>query len=142
MKIVVGTERKRKIDTVKRVAQQLTKGLEIVVIGAVAKSEMPETPYDRQTYDGAVNRAKHARVLIADADYHVGLESGLIERYEHIYEEAWCVIIDRANKEYAGYSSGLRLPDFVIKKMDNMKMEHSDVMTILEKEYGKLPADT
>ena len=70
------------------------------------------------------------------------MESGLIERYGHIYEEAWSVVITKDGKEFNGYSSGLKVPDFILNKMDEMKMEHSDVMTIIEDEYGKLPNDT
>ena len=39
---------------------------------------------------------------------------------------------------YSYYFKGMG----ILKKMDDLKMEHSDVMTVIEEEYGKLPNDT
>lgn len=141
MKFVIGSSSKRKIDIAEKVIKQFFND-EISVESFAAKSQMPDTPWDKQTFDGARNRALDSKNNVAEGDYYIGLESGLIERYGHIYEEAWTVIIAKDDKEYNGYSSGLKVPDFILQKMDEMKMEHSDVMTIIEEEYGKLPNDT
>lgn len=142
MKFVIGSQSQRKIKIAEETLDQFFKIDEISVESFGAKSQMPDTPWDRQTYDGARNRALDSKLNIANGDYYIGLESGLIERYGHIYEEAWAVVITRDGKEFNGYSSGLKVPDFILKKMDSLKMEHSDVMTIIEEEYGKLPNDT
>lgn len=141
MKFVIGSESKRKIDIAEKIIRQFFND-EISIESFAAKSQMPDTPWDRQTFDGARNRALDSKNNITERDYYIGLESGLIERYGHIYEEAWAVIITEDGKEYSGYSSGLKVPDFILKKMDDMKMEHSDVMTVIEEEYGNLPNDT
>jgi len=141
MKIIIGSASDRKINVVKKVVGVLF-GKNVECSGYPAKSGQPETPWDKQTFDGARNRALDAMRNVAGADYYVGLESGLVERYGHIYEEAWAIVIDKNNVEHNGYSSGLKVPDFILNKMDEMKMEHSDIMTIIEKEYGKLPNDT
>ncbi len=141
MKFVIGSASKRKIDVAAKVIRQFFDG-SIEVQGFAAKSKMPETPYDKQTYDGARNRALDSKANIQAGDYYIGLESGLIERYGHIYEEAWTAIIINDGKEYYGYSSGLKVPDYILKRMDELKIEHSDVMTIIEKEFGELPSDT
>lgn len=44
------------------------------------------------------------------------LESGLVERFGQIYEEAWACVISSEMNEYFGYSSGLKVPDSIIKK--------------------------
>jgi non-canonical (house-cleaning) NTP pyrophosphatase len=142
MKFVIGSTSKRKIDVAEKIIRQFFNKEEITVEGYAAKSLVPETPWDKQTFDGAQNRANDSKVNNNGADYYIGVESGLIERYGHIYEEAWCVVIAPDNKEYYGYSSGLKVPDLILKRMDELKMEHSDVMTIIEKEFGKLPNDT
>src|SRR3989344_5657158 len=141
MKFVIGSASNRKIEVAKKVINSLFgEGIEFDNFGAV--SSVPDTPYDKQTFDGAKNRALDTKTNKPGADYYVGLESGLIERYGHIYEEAWAAVVAGSEEEFYGYSSGLKVPDYILKKMDDLKMEHCDVMTILEKEHGKLPNDT
>lgn len=142
MKFIIGSASERKIKAAAKVIRQFFDGGDIEVEGYGAKSGMPETPYDRQTFDGARNRALDAMTHIKNGDFYVGLESGLIERYGHIYEEAWAALITSDNKEFFGYSSGLKVPDYILKRMDELRMEHCEVMTMVEKEFGKLPNDT
>ena len=131
----------RKIKITEKVLKQLL-SLGFQLKGYASKSGVPETPYDKETFDGSRNRAMNARKKFPEADWYIGLESGLIERYGHMYEEAWATIIDREGKEYYGYSSGLKVPDYILKKMKDMNMQHCDVMEVIEKEFGKLPNDT
>lgn len=142
MKFIIGSKSQRKIDVTKRVIGQFFNQKDTIVESCDSKSQVPDTPYDKQTFDGARNRALDCISRIGDSDYCIGLESGLIERYGHMYEEAWAAIITKDGKEYYGYSSGLKVPDYILKKMDELKMEHSNVMTIIEKEFGDLPNDT
>lgn len=142
MKFIIGSSSRRKIEIADKVINQFFAKENISLVDFNAESQMPDTPWDKQTFDGARNRALDAKANNPDCDFYIGLESGLIERYGHIYEEAWVVIIDSSGKEYNGYSSGLKVPDFILKKMDELKMEHSDVMAIIEKDYGELPDDT
>ena len=141
MKFIIGSISKRKLSVAEKVIQQFFVEKDISVFCYAADSRMPDTPYDRQTFDGAKNRAIDSKNN-SNGDHFIGLESGLVERYGHMYEEAWAVIITADNKEYYGYSSGLKVPDYILKRMDELKMEHSDAMTIIEEEFGKLPNDT
>ncbi|HEU5114551.1 MAG TPA: inosine/xanthosine triphosphatase [Candidatus Paceibacterota bacterium] len=140
MKAIIGSASERKIKTVERALAPIAPET-VHVLGFKASSGVPETPYDKQTFDGARNRAMHSKEA-GDADFYVGLESGLVERYGHMYEEAWCVVLAKDGAEYHGYSSGLKIPDYVLKRMDELGMEHCDAMTIIEKEHGDLPNDT
>ena len=143
MKFIIGSTSQRKIKIAEKIIGQFfTDQKDILIEGFSAKSLMPDTPFDKQTFDGARNRAIDSKANITDGNYYIGMESGLIERYGHIYEEAWAVVLCDDEKEYSGYSSGLKVPDFILKKMDDLKMEHCDVMTLIEEEYGKLPNDT
>jgi len=142
MKIVIGTQNKRKIDTVKVVIQQILPNEEIEILPYPAKSGVSETPWDNETYDGAKNRALDCISNINNADYFLGLESGLVERYGQIYEEAWACIINSDDKEFFGYSSGLKVPDYIIGKMKDTKMEHWQVMKVLEEEHSLSKDDT
>lgn len=142
-RFVIGSMSKRKIEVAAKVIGQLfSDGADISIEGYAAASGVPETPYDIQTFRGAQHRAHDANVHMPGADYYIGLESGLTERYGHIYEEAWSVVLTTEGKEYVGYSSGLKVPDYVLQKMDELNMQHNEVMTILEQEHGKLANDT
>lgn len=141
IKFIIGSISKRKINAAEKIIRQLFNN-NISIIGYNAESQMPDTPYDKQTFDGAKNRALDSKTHITDKDFYIGLESGLLERYGHIYEEAWAAVITSDGKEYFGYSSGLKVPDYILKRMDELKMEHCDVMTVIEEEFGKLPNDT
>lgn len=142
MKIIIGSSSQRKIDTVKKVFEQIFKNGDFEFVGRATKSGVPETPYDKQTFDGARNRAMFARDDTRVADFYVGLESGLVKRYGHMYEEAWACVTTRGGKEYFGYSSGLKIPDYILKKMNDLKIDHCMAMEIIEKEFGHLPNDT
>ncbi len=143
MKYVVGSMSGRKIETVRKVVLQLFPlERDIEVVGCDVQSLVPDTPYDDETYRGARNRAVHSKEKDPYAHYYIGLESGLVERYGHIYEEAWAVVITHESREYGGYSSGLKVPDYILERMKKENMEHSDVMELIEEEFGKLPNDT
>ena len=142
MKFIIGSASERKIKITEEVILELFEDEKIEIKGYAVISGVPDTPYDKQTFDGAKNRALDSRAHGKDADYYIGLESGLIERYGHIYEEAWAAVIDNDGEEFFGYSSGLKVPDYILHRMDELKMGHSDVMTIIEREYGKLQNDT
>ena len=142
MKFIIGSASQRKIDVAKSVIDEFFKDAATIVEGYASISGVPETPWDKETFDGAKNRATGAGLHVPGADYYIGLESGLIERYGHIYEEAWAVVVTGDGKEFYGYSSGLKVPDYVLSKMDGLKMPHSEVMTILEKEHNKTANDT
>lgn len=141
MKFVIGSASQRKIDVAKSVIAEFFKDAGVVVEGYASVSGVPETPWDKETFDGANNRAIDAWKNVKGADYYIGLESGLVERYGAVYEEAWAVV-SNGKKEFYGYSSGLKVPDYVLKRMEEAKKTHSDIMTILEEEHGKLPNDT
>jgi non-canonical (house-cleaning) NTP pyrophosphatase len=141
MKCVIGSTSKRKIDITEKIIRQFFKDEPIAVTGYNAASLVPETPYDKETFDGSRNRALDAKNHSTNIDISVGLESGLIERYGHMFEEAWCTLLIN-NKEYYGYSSGLKVPDFVIEKMKTHTIPHSTAMAMIEEEYTKTPSDT
>lgn len=140
MKVIVGSTSKRKIDVVKKVFDQYFSDENLEIISHDSVSGVPNTPYDEQTYIGAKNRASDARQA-QSANYYVGLETGMVTRYGILFDEAWACVISKDGNEYFGYSSGLRVPNFILKRMKELTMEHSDAMTIIEKELGDLPND-
>ncbi len=138
MKIIVGTKNQNKIDVVRSTFMEFFSITDIQVIGHNADSKVPEAPHDQETFDGAMNRAKECSE-IGSADYYIGLESGLVERYGNYFEEAWGVIISEAGTKQIGYSSGLLLPSVVVKRMRNGE-KHNDIMADYDKLFN-LPDD-
>lgn len=142
MKIVIGTKSKRKINTVKKVISQILPKVKFEILSYPSISGVSETPWDKDTINGAKNRAKYCKNKFKNADYYIGLESGLVERFGQVYEEVWACILNNDNIEYYGFSSGLKVPDYIINKMNKLKIEHRDVMDIIYKDNDINDNDT
>ena len=138
MKIIVGTKNQKKITAVESLFKEIFALTDLTVTAHDAKSLVPEAPIDEESFKGALNRAKECE-SIGGADYYVGIESGLVERYGNVFEEAWAVIITSSGTEQIGYSSGLLLPTVVTDRMKNGEM-HNDIMADFDKKFD-LPDD-
>jgi inosine/xanthosine triphosphatase len=138
MKIVVGTKNQKKIDVSLRVFKSVLNTEDVTVEGRNAQSRVPEAPYNQETYQGAYNRAVEC-YKEGGADYYIGIESGLAERYGNMFEEAWAVVISHDGTERVGYSSGLMLPKTVVDRM-NAGQKHNEIMAYFDKEFN-LPED-
>lgn len=122
MKVIVGTQNKKKVAAARKVFQEVLSPADLEIVSNNANSGVPEAPFDKETYQGALNRAEACRTI--DGDYFVGIESGLVERYGNLFEEAWAVVIARDNKVFLGYSSGLLLPPVVAARMRSGEQHH------------------
>lgn len=138
MKIIVGTKNKKKVAVVIDVFRSVLGAEDVTVESLDADSKVPEAPHDEETYLGAYNRAIEC-VREGGSDYYIGIESGLLERYGNMFEEAWAVIISDDGSELVGYSSGLMLPKTVVARM-NDGQKHNEVMAYFDKEFN-LPDD-
>ena len=138
MKIIIGTKNPAKIIVVRSVFEKFFNVTKIETISHAADSGVPEAPHGRETFDGAINRA-YACQNNHDADYYVGIESGLVNRYGHDFEEAWAIILTSDGEQRIGYSSGLMLPSIVKKRMENGE-KHNDIMAHFDKKFD-LPDD-
>lgn len=134
MKFVIGTKNPGKMRMVQAVAESIfSEG--IVVEGRDVPSGVPDAPIDEDTFNGARNRAIACSEQ-KDADYFLGLESGLVERYGQFFEEAWVVVISKDGQRFAGYSSGLMLPEVVVRKMKSGQL-HNDIMLEYDKRFNR-----
>jgi non-canonical (house-cleaning) NTP pyrophosphatase len=134
MKILVGTENKRKIDAVRTVLDSIGISDDFVISGCLVPSLVPETPLNEETKQGAINRAKNAQIFDNGHDLYIGIESGLVKRFDEMYEEVWSAVIYE-NKIYTAYSSGIKLPEIVSSKLLVDVSNHQDVMGLLRDEY-------
>lgn len=143
--LVVGATNPIKIEAVRQAVMSLLKPhgeVDLEVVGFATNSKVPDTPYGEQIFEGARNRAEGCRVAVGEATYYVGLESGLANRYGYVFEEVWCYMIHSSGKAFVGYSSGLKVPDSVLLRMEQLKLEHCEVMDLLERERGLPISDT
>ena len=131
MNFVVGSLSKRKLESVERVLKDILIDEHFTIKGYDALSSVPTTPWDKETFDGAQNRALDCKRHI-QADYYIGIESGGVTRYGHIFEEAWCCIVDKKNNKYYGYSSGLTVPNVILKEMTDNNLKHYEVINKLK----------
>lgn len=114
LKVAVGSLNKIKIDATRSAFLRFYKNID--VFGVDVQSGVPEQPREDETRQGSINRAKRC---IGDADYGVGLEAGVFETEDGLYDVQYCSIIDKAGKVTIGHGPGFRYPDAVKEKVEN-----------------------
>lgn len=139
MQIVLGSASKRKL----QIAQTILKEFypDAKVQGKEVSSGVSETPYDQETKMGAKNRAKQVQMLFPDSDFAIGIESGLVKRYGDLYEEAWACVMSKSGESFFGYSSGLKIPESIIREMKK-GTAHADLMNQFDEQLGIKTKDT
>ena len=114
--IAVGSLNPVKIEAVRNVMERIYGSVRIFAVDS--KSGVPEQPFEDETVQGAINRAKGA---IGDHTMAVGIEAGVFERYDGLYDVQHCAVIDSDGKITIGMGSGFRYPDKVAELVRNGK---------------------
>ncbi len=87
-----------------------------VIKAMKAESEISEQPFDEETVEGAVNRAK-AAYTATDADFGIGFESGIFKMGENnLHDIVICAIFD-GEKITLGNSMGFQMPSQAIQML-------------------------
>jgi non-canonical (house-cleaning) NTP pyrophosphatase len=134
MKIIIGTQNKRKLAAVEAVVDSLVGNEGISVSGCSAGSDVRDTPLDEETKKGAVNRARNSMQCEPGADMYIGIESGLVHRYGEWFEEVWVAAVYEGAIVTA-YSSGIALPKMVSEQLTTDVQNHMDIMNALRLEH-------
>ena len=108
--IAVGSLNPVKIEAVRSVMERIYG--QVRIFATDAKSGVPEQPFGEQTPIGAKNRAKEA---INGHTLSVGIEAGVFEMFDTLYDIQYCAILDRDGRYTIGTGSGFRYPDAVVK---------------------------
>ena len=74
----------------------------------MCRAESPPQPFEEQTHQGSVNRAKAA---LGDHDMAVGIEAGVFEMLDGLYDIQHCTILSKDGRITYGQGSGFRYPD-------------------------------
>ncbi len=115
MKIAVGSTNPTKINAAKMAFEKVFPTEIVEVIGIKVSSGIPDQPQgDKQTIEGATNRAKAALEQVS-ADYGVCEEGGMQNIGEQWFETGWCVVVDRKGKIGIGSSIYMEVPQKMMK---------------------------
>ncbi len=115
MRIAVGTDNPLKYQAVRNVLHRLYPKAEFTALKV--DTRMPRQPKgDRQTRQGAANRA-HAARLATHADWGIGIEAGVIQTEFGMMTCAWCAIEDRKGRVGIGGSTNMLLPDEIAEQI-------------------------
>ncbi len=112
LRVNVGSENKIKIDAASNVLAKFYG--EVIIKGIGVKTSIPEQPRGEETSRGAIERA---RLALGDGDLGIGLEAGVFETGDGLYDIQFCAIIDRRGHFSIGHGSGFRYPPEVAEKV-------------------------
>lgn len=104
--IAVGSLNRVKVEAVRCVMERVYGDVRITAVDV--RSGVPEQPFESQTRLGAENRAKGA---LGSHEMAVGIEAGVYEMDDGLYDIQQCCIIDSTGRITRGQGSGFRYPD-------------------------------
>lgn len=126
--IAVGSLNHVKAEAVRGVMERIFGNVRITSVDA--DSAVPPQPFEEETAKGAVNRARNA---LGDHEMSVGIEAGVFEKEDGLYDYQYCAILDRNGKLTIGTGSGFRYPDAVA----DLVRSGCTVGDAMHKIYGK-----
>ena len=106
MDIAVGSLNPVKVSAVRSVMERVYGEVRITAVDV--GSGVPPQPFEGQTHEGSRNRALAA---LGDHDMAVGIEAGVFEMLDGLYDIQHCTIVSRDGRETYGQGSGFRYPD-------------------------------
>ncbi len=104
--IAVGSLNRVKVEAVRNVMERVYGDVRITAVDV--QGDVPEQPFEDETRRGAENRARNA---LGNHDMAVGIEAGVFEFPDGLYDIQHCAIVDRDGRITYGQGSGFRYPD-------------------------------
>ena len=114
MDIAVGSINQVKVAAVRTVMEKVYGDVRITAVDV--QSGVPPQPFEGQTHQGSENRA---RAALGDHDMAVGIEAGVFEMLDGLYDIQHCTIISKDGKVTYGQGSGFRYPDSIAELVRN-----------------------
>lgn len=114
MKIAVGTTSELKLRAVHKALNRA--GIVAEITGHKVKSDVPKQPFsEKEITAGATNRAKNALTKDKNADYGLGIESGIALKSRKYFELAACIVVNQKG-EIVGeaFSAAVETPAKVV----------------------------
>lgn len=114
----VGSKNLIKIQAVEDVVHKFWPEAEVLGIDVISNvANQPRT--DEETKKGATNRAKNALKNKPEADYGVGLESGIEFRPDGLWTLGWIAVTDKKGKIGLAKTVEFRLPPRMAELIEN-----------------------
>ena len=104
--VAVGSANMVKVAAVRSVLERVYGDVRLTAVEV--DSGVPPQPFEQQTHQGSVNRA---RAALGSHELSVGIEAGVFEMLDGLYDIQHCTIVDRDGRETYGQGSGFRYPD-------------------------------
>ena len=118
MKVAIGSTNPAKIRAVANAFKRAFKG-GVLIVPLSVESRVPDQPIsDKETFRGALNRAK-AALKEAKGDFGVGIEGGLHTHSHGVFSNAWVAVIDKEGKIGSGSSARFPLPKRILSMIDS-----------------------
>jgi len=116
MKIHVGTRNPLKVRAARSGFALAFPETPLQVVGVAVDAGVPSQPFDEQVATGAIARARRA---LADADYGVGIEAGLVRLpgCDEPLSVQICAVVDRSGRLTVGHGPGYALPASVVERL-------------------------
>ena len=119
MKVLVGSKNPVKLQATEEAFSEYFD--KVNVIGFKIPSNVPDQPFEDDTFKGAENRAiqlaKLNEIEKIKADYFVGIEGGVSKIYKKYFAFGGMCIINKKMKKSFGTSSHFELPDIFTEKL-------------------------
>jgi inosine/xanthosine triphosphatase len=127
LRVIVGSQNPVKVGCTRDAFTQAF-GKVGVVEGVNALSNIPAQPRsEEETLFGAKNRVSHAKTLVPEADYWVGIEGGVDEDPQGMYAFAWIYVLHRSGKSSQSKTGTFYLPPPVVALIrEGMELGHAD----------------
>ena len=123
MKILIGSKNPIKIDAVKEAFKKYFDEVEITGIGV--NSNVPDQPFNDETFFGAENRTFGLKKINEqqdlNADYFVGIEGGISKIFNRWFAYGVVCVMNTDGKKGFGTSAHFELPEKVITEIKNGK---------------------
>lgn len=128
--IIVASKNPVKINSALQGFQEMFSENEFVVEGVNVPSGVSNQPIgNKETFQGALNRAKGAKRSKPNADFWVGIEGGNIRHGNEMEAMAWVVILSKNQMGKARTAGFFLAPRTVELINEGMELGHADEIT-------------
>lgn len=133
MKVLIGTCNQGKVEGARQAFEKFYKDVEIT--GVSVSSDVSDEPVNDEIYKGAKNRVnnliKYANESKVEADFFVGVESGITNRLGK-----WCIIQIVVIKDKHGYESFGTGPAFPVPDKYVDEIINTDLGKVMDKIFN------
>jgi len=116
MLVVVGSTNPLKVGAARDAFQDFYGDVEALGI-AVPSGIKPFPTSEEETIRGAKNRAKASASERPDADFHVGIEAGIVEVDGRSFVRAYVIVV-RGDESGLGCSAAYEAPPYILEQID------------------------